>query len=97
MNMFICDFVDCVPLLHFCYLNLASSMLGSRQVQRIFIAHMTNWPYLTNETRHEQQHQNAVMVPPWPKEAVRHEGCQQRHVPVGLGYLHLSQLHFNCL
>lgn len=33
------------------------------------------------------------MVSTWSKEAVRHKGCEQGHVPVGLGNLHLSQFH----
>lgn len=37
------------------------------------------------------------MVSPWPKEAVRHKGCQQGHVPVGLGNFHLPQLHLDRL
>lgn len=55
------------------------------------------WPYLANETRHQQQHQDTVVVPTWPKEAVGHEGCQQGCVPIGLGHLHLPQFHLNCL
>lgn len=37
------------------------------------------------------------MVPTRTKEAVWHEGCQQGHVPVGLGHLHLPQLHLDGL
>lgn len=59
--------------------------------------YVTARPYLANETGHEQQHQDTVVVPTWTKEAVGHESCQQGHVPVGLDHLHLPQLHLNCL
>lgn len=72
-------------------------MPGSWRSQKTPTDHVTDRPYLANETRHEQEHQDTVVVPTWAKEAVGHEGCQQGHVPVGLRHLHLPQFHLNGL
>lgn len=53
--------------------------------------------YLADEPRDQQEHQDAVVVPAVPQEAVRHEGGEEGDVAVGLLHLHLAQLHLDGL